>query len=181
MGGLGLKINKPDETEIRVEHHGLYQGMSQKLIAACGYVSSTVLSRRLDQNETIVKNPPYELIMEIIASVESEQPSIGKGLVGMILRYAVALGLIDEEPVDRLKLAIDRLRAIRKEDIEMMTEDQRTLTELYAGELREAAGRVYEDAQSIRIANEARPRSADLNGDRELGGRARGETVGSRN
>lgn len=161
-----MKIDKPDDTEIRVEHHNLYKGMSQKSVAANAGVSSTTLSRRLSTEEVIVKNPIYEVIMEMIGSVESGQPSIGKGVFGMIYRHAVELGLVDAEPGDILQLAIAKLGRIEKVDVEALTPNEQLLLQADAGELMNEASRIHTDIIAVRKLREVTGRNTELNGAR---------------
>jgi hypothetical protein len=144
-------IIKPDEAETKAEHYMLYKGMSQKAMAAAAQVSSSKLSRRLNHEEE-TEDPVHEVIKELHGSVESDQPSIGKGVFQMIRRHAVQLGLAETEPVDVLKMAIERLTAIKLRDIEMMTAEERNLLVIYAAELEDLAGVVRSDA--IRVRNQ---------------------------
>lgn len=157
-----MKIDRPDETEVRVEHHGLYRGMSQKAVAAAAGISSTILSRRLSTEELIVKNPIHEVVMELIASVESGQPSIGKGVWGMINRYAVELGLVDAEPGDVLQLAIGKLRRIEQVDIESLNADDQIILQADASDLEKEAGRIVTDCVRARRLKEVRGRNVEL-------------------
>lgn len=161
-----MKIDKPDELDIRVAHHFLYKGMSQKAVAAAANISSTVLSRRLSTEELIVKNPVYEIIVELIASVESGQPSIGRGIWGMINRYAVELGLVDAEPGDVLQLAIGKLRRIEQVDIESLSANDQVLLQADAGELMNEASRIHSDVIAARKSREVRGRNVELAGGR---------------
>ena len=122
---MQLKIAKPDETETKVEHHALYRGLSQKALCSAINLPSYELSRRLNHTEP-TKDPVHEVIMEMIGSVESNQPSIGKGVFRMIYEYASALGLVDDEPIDLLEMATQRLKAIRERSAGNMSPDKTT-------------------------------------------------------
>lgn len=160
-----MKIDKPDELDIRVAHHFLYKGMSQKAVAAAANISSTVLSRRLSTEELIVKNPVYEIIVELIASVESGQPSIGRGIWGMINQCAVDLGLVETAPGDILPLAIEKLKRIEKVDIEILSPDEQRDLQADAGELSSEASRIHSDVIAVRRLREVHAgRNVELSG-----------------
>jgi hypothetical protein len=172
-----MKINKPDEAEVRVEHHNLYKGNSQKAVAAAAGISSTILSRRLDHNEAIVKNPIYEVIAEMIGAEESGQRSIGKGIFKMIYRYAEGLGLVDEQPLDILEMAYERLRSIEPNDIRAMSDAE--LTDSFASitDLENEASKVKGELTAERSMRRVMPRNAETT---ELGGRSRMGAFGRR-
>lgn len=158
-----MKINKPDEAEIRVEHHNLYKGKSQKAVAQASGVSSTILSRRLDQNETIVKNPIYEVIMEMAGSVESGQAEIGRGILRVINSFAADFGLLDE-PLDILEMAYTHLRSIDANDIRKMSDGELTQSFASVCDLENEAAKVKGELIGERSERRLTPRSAETTG-----------------
>lgn len=156
------RMKKPDETETKIWHHNLYEGMSQKALCSAINLPSYQLSRRLNHTES-TEDPLHEIIMEMIGSVESAQPSIGKAIYGRITRYAVELGLVDE-PVDVLQMAIEKLRSITEIDIKQMGQEERFKVQGFAAELESLANDVK--TMAIRIRNEEQGRGSHI----ELGG-----------
>ena len=77
-------------------------------------------------------------------------------------RHAAEWGLLEEEPIDILQLAIDQLNQTHKDDIKRMDKRTRGLLEQSTGELREVAGHVYQDAILVRREEEGTPRGYDL-------------------
>jgi|ERR1051325_2840756 hypothetical protein len=155
----------PDKDEIKIAHRHLYTGHNQSSVAASAGFSNATLSRHLNVNEP-VEDHLYEVMAEMSGTVISKQPEVGKGLFKMLYNHAVALGLVDEEPVDIIKLANDRLRRITKEEIAGMSGDERTLLTVYAADLENEAGRVKTDALREKRKQEGIPRLIELKGSR---------------
>lgn len=149
------KIAPPSEDDIKADHRRLYRGFHMQSVASYAGASATTYSRQRNPEETLTRNPVWEVQMEMFASVVTNQESIGKGVFRMINDYAIELGLADKEPLEVIRLAIQRLRRITPEDIKGMDTETRTRTIALAAELEEEAGKVkVEVIESRQIVEE---------------------------
>lgn len=173
-----MKLTRPDVSETKSEHRALYVGRSQKAVAASSGVGSSKLSRRLNPEEE-TENPVHEVILEMIGAVESGQPEIAKGVLGMITRHAILLGVADREALDIVKAASEKLAAITELEIEQMSDDERTLLIADVSQLESVASWVKSTAIRIRTERGVRRTGIELNGE-VPNGRGRREAAGSR-
>lgn len=132
----------PAEDDVKADHRHLYRGMNMKSVAAHAGASLSTYSRQRNVEETLTRDPVWEVKMEMYASKVTNQEGIGKGVVRMIYGYAIELGLVDEQPIDILDSATDRLRSIEPENIRMMNDDELTVSLASVAVLEEEAKRV---------------------------------------
>jgi hypothetical protein len=162
------EIYPPDELEIETELADIVgRGNSNSIATWSGikYWRIRAMLRDDDPSRNII----YEAAAFIYGCVKTDR-EMAKQVFGVLYRLALRWGLVDEAPVDVLKLAIDRLRSIEKSDIEGMSRENRTLMLADVAELEDVVGRVKTEVILVR--------KSDANGRaHELGGMGRGDIV----
>lgn len=119
-------ITPPSEDDIKKDYDALYRPLSQKKVASSAGVSESRFSKQRSFEAIEMRNPLYEVKMEMYASKVTEQEQIGKWIVKEILDYGVELGLINEKPLDIVRMARDRLSTISADDVRQMDPEAST-------------------------------------------------------
>ena len=149
-------ISPPSEDEIKEDYNTLYRRLCMKSIATTAGSSASRYSKQRSVEAETTRNPLYEVKMEMYSSKVTNQEEIGKWVAKEIYDYAVELGLVDEQPLDIIKMATQRLRRIGPEEIKRMSVEERKDVVVETVALEEEAGRVKVDVNAARMIVEDR-------------------------
>ncbi len=161
---MKFNIPKPSEDQIKEDHNRLYRDFHMQSVAVEAGTSAKRYSKQRSVEAELTRNPVWEVMMEMRAAKVTNQEEIGKGVFKMLFDYASELGLVDEQPLDIIKLATQRLRRIGPEEIKAMSANERTIVVAEAVALEEEAGRVKIDVNEARMIVEDQPHGYEFSG-----------------
>lgn len=147
---------KPDEYDIESEMDDIIPNGATKPIARESNIKYWRL-RAMLRSEDPTTNVIYEAAMLIYGALKHDR-KIAKRIFNILYRLALSWGLIDQEPLDIVESAIDKLKSITKKQLEQMSPDQRFAVQGFAGELEEEANRIKTDAIRARYTGETNAR-----------------------
>lgn len=146
------EILPPDQYSIDKEVDDLFEHGDATPVAYWSKIKYPKLTAMLR-----VDDPTDNCVSETLALMyggAKHRKEISRGIYNIIHRHAQEWGLLEDEPINILQLAIDQLTQTGRDGILQMDKNERRLLEMYSAELREVAGQVYQDALIIRREEE---------------------------
>jgi hypothetical protein len=157
-------ITPPSEDDIKKDYETLYRHLHMKSVAAEAGVGESRFSKQRSVEAIGMRNPLYEVKREMHASKVTNQEEIGKWLVKEIFDYGVELGFVDEQPLDILEMAYERLRSIERSDIRKMGDEELTSSFASIAELENEACKVKGEFIAERDDRRVRVSLRDIGG-----------------
>jgi hypothetical protein len=152
----------PSDFDVENELNDIIKHGDKKPIAALAGFQYDGFCRSLRSDDP-TPSCVHQTLMLLCGTSEYDK-SKARAIFAILYRYALTWELVDEEPVDIVKLATDRLRLIKREDIEMMTEAARFELQGRADELEREAANVKSAVIVVRRMLEGQPRMTELSG-----------------
>jgi hypothetical protein len=145
----------PDELDIETEIENIIENGDRKQISRFSHIKYGRLCAMI-RSDDATRNTIYETASFIYGVLRTDR-SKGKKVFNVLYRLAVQWGLVDEEPVDIIELAIRRLRSIDRDDMAKMSRDQVTVSLARTAELELEAGRVKSELIAEQRVREFEP------------------------